>query len=136
VSKFNTNFEPNCRKRKRAVLSDSGSDAEPKKRPEKDGSSSEEENEGENSQSCCLFEVNVNFSPATAAALFGDADDISSDEEAANKVAEKVQGSDDEAPEREERRSPTGSERDEDAEKALEPVRLDFFNNIGHLFIN
>lgn len=67
--------------------------------------------------------------------MFGDADDISSDEEAANKVAEKVQGSDDEAPERDERRSPTGSDRDDDAEKAPEPVRLDFLNNNVHLCI-
>lgn len=58
------------------------------------------------------FKFTNSFSTATAAALFGDADDISSDEEAANKVAEKVQASDDEAGERDERKSPEGSEMD------------------------
>lgn len=55
--------------------------------------------------------------------MFGDADDISSDEEAANKVTEKVQGSDDEAGVRDGRRSrsPTGSDRD-DAERLPEEV--------------
>jgi hypothetical protein len=47
MQEFTSHPDLNFRKRKRAVLSDSGSDAEPKKRPEKDGSSSEEENEGE-----------------------------------------------------------------------------------------
>jgi hypothetical protein len=59
--------------------------------------------------------------------LFGDADDISSDEEAANKVAEKVQASDDdEHVEREQQRSPAGSEMD-GAERAQEEVRTKIF---------